>query len=186
MIKITAEMRAEWRALELGLCPKCGKSLEVKNVGNEDEELTWFCPTCGFFKGEELMIAPIQKKTKPLMTIRVSEEAFDSLKAEARLTDRSVSQVVRSRIKLHVKKLLGQITEREELIRAELKNAMHRAVMMSDTKLEKHTLWMRGHIERENAEHMLSELAIYEAELAHRQPLAPSTNIFDRLPPFKQ
>jgi hypothetical protein len=148
-----------------------------------------------------------------LFTVRVSKEAFESLKVEARLTNKKVSHVIRSRIEFRVRKSLGQTTEREELIRAEIKKAMHRAVKMSDMELSVHTQWLENHIEcnksehlgaelaiyksewaqwLENhiecnkSEHLGAELAIYKSELAHRGPLSLRTNIFDRLPPFKQ
>lgn len=49
MIEVTEEMRAAGRALDLGLCPRCGKPLEVKggSADNEDGDLAWVCP-CGF------------------------------------------------------------------------------------------------------------------------------------------
>ena len=53
MIEITEEMRTAGYA-ELGICPRCGRPLELKDgrADNEDEEGAWFCRTCGFQEGD--------------------------------------------------------------------------------------------------------------------------------------
>lgn len=50
MFKVTEEMRKSAYAMIDGRCPVCDKLLEVRGSGlvDEERELFWFCPTCGF------------------------------------------------------------------------------------------------------------------------------------------
>lgn len=104
-------------------------------------------------------------------SLRLSEEAVKSIEAEARITGKSQSEVVRNRVQKHVEDQESEQTNDQlydQLISRDMRMAMVRAVDMANNVLLSHIDWMRSHLstikQPQRREEFEQEMAVFVTE----------------------
>lgn len=111
----------------------------------------------------------IETKTKPL-TIRVSDSAAKSIEMEMFYFDITGSEVIRQRLKRHIKKSLGRQSEKEMEERYLIEEAMYQAKNIPGlsfliVKIDE----LENELERNPCDNLKAQLTIYKKEVEWRK-----------------